>query len=444
VNSAQIGQKTETWMLRAFLVTGVLSFIALFQLAYLEWLYPYFSYYGFENSNPATQFLMLAWILSAFPSLWMPIRLTRPSQLIYWVLYLTVFIPSMFVPLYMGLVDASTNVSMMLVLFAGFAILGALYLYPLPVFRELALSWGLFWTIFTLIYLGLTLWMVLVFRGNLHIVSFADIYDLRFAASDLAEGTLVNYAITWLTGVVGPFLMAWGLVNRHLLACAAGVFAQLLVYSAIGAKASLLSILIICVFALILSDKGHSFGIKVVWGCAGLFFLLYLAKDADPSSGSIMGWALSIILMRTFGNSGLSMEWYRDFFLRNPLTYYSHVTGINWLVHYPYVNQLGLEVGRFYSGDPMLDQNANFWAMDGLAGGGLLGVLFVSVLVALIFWLLDVAAEKHDLRFTALLVCFTAMNLANISLFTTLLSGGFGFLMPILYIMPTKAASRLP
>jgi hypothetical protein len=105
---------------------------------------------------------------------------------------------------------------------------------------------------------------------------------------------------------------------------------------------------------------------------------------------------------------------------------------------------LGLEVGRFYSGDPMLDQNANFWAMDGLAGGGLLGVLFVSVLVALIFWLLDVAAEKHDLRFTALLVCFTAMNLANISLFTTLLSGGFGFLMPILYIMPTKAASRLP
>lgn len=430
-------QKSEFRSLRFFLIMGVCVFTGLFQAAYLEWLYPFFSYYGFENSNPSVRYLSVGWILSVIPSLWMPIRLERPSQLIYWVFYLSVYIPSMFVPLYMGLVDTTSNISMMLAMFAGLVILGCSYMYPLPTLRPFQLSSSSFWGIFTFLCLGLSIWVIVVFRGNLHIVSFTDIYDLRFAANDVTEGSLVNYAIMWLTGVVGPFLMSWGLVNHRMFACTAGVLTQFLVYSAIGAKASLLSIVVIFVFAFILRDRGHFFGIKAVWGCAALFLLLYLARSTDPSSGSLMGWALSIVLMRTFGNSGLSMEWYRDFFQRNPLTYYSHVTGINWFIHYPYANPLGLEIGGFYSGDPTLDQNANFWAMDGLAGGGLFGIILISIAVAFVFWFLDLSASRHDLKFTALLTVFIAITMANASLFTTLLSGGFGFLIALLFLMPS-------
>jgi hypothetical protein len=91
---------------RAWLVLGIVLFVGSFQQVYLKWLYPVFGYYGFENSTPAMSYLLLAWCLSVVPALWMPIRLNRPSQLIYWVLYLTVFIPSMFVPLYVGLQNA--------------------------------------------------------------------------------------------------------------------------------------------------------------------------------------------------------------------------------------------------------------------------------------------------------------------------------------------------
>ena len=112
------------------------------------------------------------------------------------------------------------------------------------------------------------------------------------------------------------------------------------------------------------------------------------------------------------------------------------LTGVNWFVPYPYVNPLGVEVGSFYSGDPTLDDNAHFWATDGLAASGLWGVILISVVCALVFWLLDSTAKGHDLRFATLIVIFEALNLGNISIFTTLLSGGLGLLMILLYFAP--------
>ena len=91
------------WKQRTWLMLGVVTFVGCFQQVYLNWLYPVFGYYGFEHNDPKIGYLWLAWGLSVCPALWMPIKLTRPSlcpQLIYWVLYLTVLIPSMFVPLY--------------------------------------------------------------------------------------------------------------------------------------------------------------------------------------------------------------------------------------------------------------------------------------------------------------------------------------------------------
>src|SRR5207249_1814032 len=81
---------------RVLLISAVLGYAALFQWMYENYLYPTWDYFGFHYNPPPTSCIMLAWILSVTPSLWMPMRLTRPSQLAYWVLYITVFIPSMF------------------------------------------------------------------------------------------------------------------------------------------------------------------------------------------------------------------------------------------------------------------------------------------------------------------------------------------------------------
>ena len=286
------------------------------------------------------------------------------------------------------------------------------------------------------------LWVLVIFRGNFRIVSFADVYDLRSGADDIMEGSFVHYAIMWLSAVVGPFLMAWGVVRKRTSGFLAGVLVQGFVYSATGAKSVVVSIFVVLALALVLRDRGASFGLKVSWICASLTFALFLGRSLGGSE-SLFFWLFSLVFMRTFGNSGLTTAWYHDFFLRNPMTYYSHIKGVSWFVIYPYTNPLGIEVGSFYSGDPTLDANAHFWATDGLAAWGLGGILIISVLCALVFWVLDSTARGHDLRLTALTVSFAALNLANISLFTSLLSGGLGLLMISLYLAPRHRAESL-
>ena len=414
-------EKTS-WKQRAWLVLGLVTFVGCFQQVYLKWLYPVFGYYGFENSDPKRGYLLLAWVLSLLPAMWMPIRLTRPSQLIYWILYLSVIIPSMFVPLYVGLQDATEVTRLMLALFAGFAITGASYLLPLHRFHPPSMSPRTYQQAVFFVVAVLVTWVLIVFHGKFRIVSFSDIYDLRNAADDIMEGSSVHYAVLWLSAVIGPFLMAGGIVRKRTLLFLAGVGVQIFVYSTMGAKSVIVSILVIPVFAFILRDKGASFGLKITWCCAFLTLVLYMGRSLGGDD-SLFFSLMSLVFMRTFGSSGLTTAWYHDFFLRNPMTYYSHITGVNWFVPYPYVNPLGVEVGSFYSGDPTLDDNAHFSATDGLAASGLWGVILISVVCALVFWLLDSTAKGHDLRFATLIVIFEALNLGNISIFTTLLSG---------------------
>ncbi|HUK22937.1 MAG TPA: hypothetical protein VLV49_00055 [Terriglobales bacterium] len=429
--------RTQDRSRRAWLLLGVAAFAGGFQIAYVGWLNPVFGYFGFGNNDPSWRYLLLAWTLSVLPGLWMPIHLTRPSQLIYWVIFLSVYVPSMFVPLYASLDGPAAVVKMLLTLFVGLFILGLAHRLPPRQLHPPRLSPGAFRAGFGWAAAALVLWVVVVFHGRLQIVSFAEVYDVRFAAEDVMEGSLVNYALMWLTAVIGPCLLVWGLFRRRPLLFAAGGLIQLLVYGAVGAKAALASLVVIPFFYLLLRKNTAAFGLKLVWGTALAFFLLYLGRSWGDASENLFYWALSLVFMRTFGMPGLLTEWYREFFQRNPLTYYSHLKVVNSFLHYPYANPLGIEVGWFFSGEPTLDANAHFWATDGLAALGLPGVVLVSVLCALLFWALDSAAAKHDVRFSALLVSFAAINLANVSMFTTLLSGGLGLLMLVLYCQPT-------
>jgi hypothetical protein len=239
-----------------------------------------------------------------------------------------------------------------------------------------------------------------------------------------------------LSGVIGPFLLAWGAVRRRAFIFVAGMLVQILVYSAIGAKSVIVSIIVIPLFYLILRDKGSGFGLKLSWGTSVLLFGLYFFSLVPNSSLFIV---LSLVFVRIFGNSGLMTGQYYYFFQQSPLTYYSHIKGVNWFVHYPYQDVIGLEIGNFYTGAVNYSANSHFWAMDGLAALGLPGVLLISVFCAFVFWVLDSAAHRHDLRFTAPLVTFAALNVTNVSIFTSLLSGGLGLLMLILYVFPAES-----
>ncbi len=439
---------TSTFKHRVLLVLGVVIYVACLQWMYINWVNPTFAYFGFDYNPPGRAYLALAWVLSVLPSLWMPLAIARPSQLAYWVLYSTVFIPCMFVPLYAGLSEPSKVAWLMLTLFAGLGITGLSYLFPLLSFRPPHLRSRRFWFGFGIFASAVTLWVIVAFRGQFRIVSFSDIYDVRNAADDVMAGTLLNYPLMWLYGAINPFLMGWGLYHKKIGYFLAGSFGQLIVYGVLGTKASVLSIFFTAGFYFLLRGNRWPFGVKLTWSLAvlvGGLYLFFVAAHQDPD---FFLWAvLSVVIMRMLSLPALATAQYHGFLENHPHTYFSHVKGISWLIHYPYGNiSVGAAVGDYYYNDFRMDQTNHFWSSDGLASFGLPGVLLISVFCALVFWVLDSVAKQHDPRLAALLISYAAYNLANGPLFTTLLSGGLGLLMVILYLMPREQSevSRKP
>ena len=428
---------------RIVVVLGVVAYVACFRWMYENYLYPTFSYLGFDYNVPPGAYVALAWGLAIIPSLWMPIKLTRPSQLAYWVLYITVLIPSMFVPLYAG-IDSPTDVKyLMLVLFAGFAITGSSYLLPRLQLRIRKIPRRLFWKAVGGIAVGLAVWMFIVFRHHLQIVSFLDVYDLRDAANDVAEGSQVNYAFMLLTGAINPFLMGCGLYCRRRWLFIAGAAGQLLVYSVGGTKGSILSVLFVLCFYLLFKRRTLLFGTGIVLASLSVIGGLCVSYEwAHEDPGLLQSVILFVVLMRALSINGLLSAQYYNFFQSNPLTHLSHIKGVSWFVHYPYQYPVGQEIGLTFSGTTNLDATAHFWATDGIGGFGLPGILLASIFCALVFWMLDSVSRRHDPRLVALVTTYAAYNLANISIFTTLLSGGLGLLMIMLYVMPPEPMMR--
>jgi hypothetical protein len=316
---------------------------------------------------------------------------------------------------------------------------------PLRSVKPPRLSGSRFWVVFSVLAVSLVVWIIVAFKSKLRILSFADIYDVRLDFDTVMEGTSLNYAIMWLSGAINPFLMGWGLYHKRHWFFVAGLLGQLLVYSSVGTKGSILSPLFILGFYLLLRPGRLSFAVKLTWGVVVLFAGLALTYVLSGSNMSPLQYMLLfVVFTRIFSINGLMTAQYYDFFQRNPLTYYSHVKGLSWFVNYPYANPLGIEVGSFYSGDPTLDSTAHFWAPDGLAALGLPGILLISVFCACMFWVLDSLAGRHDVRLAALLISYAAYDIANISIFTTLLSGGLGLLMVFLYFMPGKSSGVSP
>ena len=421
---------------------GSCLYITAYQLLYIDYLSTSFGYYGFDYLPPSTLVVLLGWALSLIPILWSPLELSRPSQLIYWIVYFTVYIPTMFVPLYVRLDTLADIINLMLATFAGFSLLRLVYFVPVPRFHGRLVSPRIFWIIFGSIDIALMLWLFSAFRGNMHLVNFGDVYELRSDADAILEGSRVGYALTWLIGSINPFLMARGLVHRKYWMFILGAASQIFVYSTGGNKSAVLSVGVILFLYYLLGRRASAFVSRLTWGLVGGLFCLYgLSIIFQKTDNIILMYGLGITVMRTIGVTGLFSAQYYRFFHYNPFTYFSHVTGPSYFVHYPYEKVLGLEIGQHFSGLFGLNSNAHFWATDGIAAMGLPGILIASVMCAVMFWVLDFSANGHRPLFTALAFAFAAINITNTSLFTTFLSGGMFLSVFFLLLLPKEHQS---
>jgi hypothetical protein len=283
-----------------------------------------------------------------------------------------------------------------------------------------------------------TVYVAYVYRGSLAFPSFGpDLYLQRAANENLGEGLLMRYLSSWLSAVLVPLCLAFGLSARRHRYTIIGSLACLLLYMASANKLSILVPLIYVSLYLLLSKRRSSLFPLLTAALAMLIGGLL----AIANLGTAAFLAAAIVINRAIGNGGQVTMAYYDFFSFYAQTGYSHVHGLNLFTRpYPYGNVvLGQVIGQFYW-SPFMNANANFWATDGIAAMGLPGVAIISVLAALLFVVMNTVTEGYDQLFAFLCFVPFVMTMLNQSLFSSFWSGGALFLI-LFFVFDRRSVS---
>lgn len=395
-----------------------------FYIGYLTYMHPIFGYFGFLYEKKAIGWYIYTYLLCVAPLFFY--KKGKISSFLSAILYLLLYIPVIIFYTFFPENVSSRHVLVQLSCFLGmtmFFLVGKLkYKNPIKLSTPILTPKWIF-----IITILLNLYLLFHFRGNIRLPSFADVYDLRSENNELSSTGGMSYIILWLTYFFMPFNLAYGLVAKKYLVFILGCLTGLFIYMTTGAKMAFFFPLFSYGFYLLFRNgKIAKLYIFLAGGLATLLIVPILLGLIFPDN-EVLQWTNSILLIRTVGNGGLLTYWYDIFFTTHPHTFLSHVNIINVFTNmYPYQQSIGEVVGKEYWNTGM-NANANFWATDGIAGFGSYGILLISFFFSLVLGLLDYLSANIDQLFVVLIFLPFATVFLNVSIFTSLLSGGVFF-----------------
>jgi len=434
---------------RLLLVLAVACYIAMFNLTYRDLVAPTFEFWGLGYHQLSFFQFSTSAMFCIIPAFWMPVRFSRPSLLFFYVQYFLIFIPASFIVYYSVRPEVTSHDALMLVvaMFAGMSVIQVAYLVPARQIRAIRVTPEFFWVVFAAA-AGLMLTYLAVTLGGAFRLAkdFQDVYVVRTAMAEALTATGSRfgfYAQSLISTVALPFLFAVGMYLRRWWVALPVAAGYLFLFGIGGAKAAALGIVYLPASFVLLSRKPHRIAFYVAAGLSVLLLAGYLTKALLAPSANI-GY-LALVHFRFFTVPPLTIPQYFDFFQSHPMTHLSHVTGLNMLMDYPYDLDVPYTVGSYFYTDKV-GLNSGFWAADGIAGFGILGVPLVSVFCAIVFWLLDSVSAELDPTFVALVLTYCTVFFGNVSLFTTLITGGLAMLMVIMAVAPRdeRGLIRLP
>jgi hypothetical protein len=422
---------------RFYFLASVILYISVFLIGYEEWVAPKYTTWGMGYRDIPIGYILSSWLMCLIPAIWMPYDLTRPSQILFYIQYFVIFIPTTFILYHSVRPELAPELVLMInsSLFLGLMILQVGYKIQLFRIKKIYLSDRFLWRAFWIFSLFLPIYLMTVFGGHFQLADFEEIYKVRSSSTDIVEKSnswFAGYAQMWLSGFVLPFIFATGVFKRRWGYVFLVLVGYLYLFGVGGSKATILAVVYLPAIYFLIRDGGKNAAIKIAICLAGVLAAPIMIIFLEGGEGVMELWYLAVVHARTFSIPQLSIGQYYNFFSINPLTYGSHVTGIREFIDYPYDMDVPRVIGYyFYNAD--LGANVNFWGQDGIASFGLIGIPIVSLVVSVLFWVFDSIASVHDTRFVTLCLGNIALTFANISLFTTLFSGGLILLIVALY-----------
>lgn len=430
---------------RVNLIGSVAVYVATFNWTYIQLVAPRYPDWGLSPDSPPIWHFIFCCLISILPSLWLPVMPTRPSQFLFLVQYLVIFVPATFITYYSSAPRLPLREAFLLdlVMFVGLSLVQLIYFMPVVGVRTIKMSPNLLSLSLAASFVLLLGYLILAFHSVFRFANFEGIYSVRFAMSEVAarSGTRLGlYAQMWLAGFFLPLFFSLGIFARKTWLVAVAGTGYLFLFGVAGHKTAVVALVLLPVLYMWSVRSRENASAAFTLGLSALL-CIGLVVDKLPFP-SLTKWFIAVVNFRTFAVPQLLIVQYFDFFRDHPLTFFSHVRGVSLLLRYPYGTDLGTTIGEFFYGGSM-GANAGMWAGDGLAGFGLGGILLISGVCAVVFWIIDVFAAECDTRFVIVALGFIAMTFANASLFTTILSGGLGMLVATLALMPNSGVFRL-
>lgn len=441
VRDEVVVQLTNSWIgaflrSRSSMVLTCTMYVAVFVLVYERVIVPVWGYEGFQSKTTLTR-AAAAWVLAGLPSLWMPNKLERPSQVVYWILYLLVLVPACLVPIY-SLDDQSHGPLLLATcLVCVFGLTGLVYRLPLLPLRRMHLKSYELSVILVLSSIAFYSLIVASFGVRFHFVSFEDIYSVRAQFTNTLDRApaLTAYAIDWQAWVINPFMMALGLRSRRMSWVLAGAAGQFAIYSITAFRSMFFSAGFL-LYLLWLTRSTKTFGASLAATWTAIF--------AGTGALQLFGYGLvpeSLVGVRMTALPGLLTGYYYEFFSSHPQVHLGHSI-FRSFVTYPYALEPPYLIGYTYFHNLTEDANANIWA-DAYANFGYAGIVCFTFLFAIVLWLYDSVAVGRDIRLAALVIGLPALALANGGLLTSLLTNGTGFAMLLVYLAPPVPPEKL-
>jgi hypothetical protein len=402
----------------------------------LEWIYresisTVLETFGFPYFPPSIGMKSLSWIFCIVPVLWMPMGIRRPTQVIYWLLYITVYVPSIMIPLFLREFSNQDVILCSAVLMVGLGITGLFYRLPLITLGHKKFSTKTFIGFFFALYLVALAIVLYTYGSHLRLAAFGDHMQVRLEARNIPSSVVATYSLAYLAWVFNPMLMCFGLFRKKVFPFIVGAMCQLLLYSVAASRAWILTVLYIPLIFLWVKKFNRASGLVLVW-CVAALFLLFICVDSF--SPSLAAGPIFLIVLRVFVNSGFMTSTYAQFFSENAITFGSHIRGVSLLVDYPYDVPLPFLIGRFL-GSEENSANAHIWA-DGIASFGLWGVIVVSIVLGVLFLCVDSAAHRLNSKVVSVAIVAQSVVLSNLGLSSAFFGGGIGLLVIMMMLMP--------
>lgn len=403
-----------------------LLYAILFYQGYMIFLNPFFGYAGFEvNESRLTNY---SFMIYSFALSILPICLFRGvstiSAFICIFIFFLLYIPIQ-ITFYIDYDGDDSYVAYLQFLYC-FGMCLLFYADRVTFKTKIVIPSNIdFFKVLLIVTILSTLYMIVKFGSSLKLVAFEDVYEQRSATSELGADVFTAYISSWLAYMFIPVCLAYGLFSKKKIYIIVGLLASIIIYMAFASKTALVFPFVI--FIMYKTLKNRSLKSSFTFMGLGLIIIMTITLVLDFNSITALFW------MRTIGNSGSLTLHYHYFFTDHPHTYFSHINIINFLSQsYPYPGKaLGQAVGNYYWGDEM-NANANFWATDGIAAVGDLGIVVSSVILFIIFIFFNRISKNYNLLFLILTLIPYIISVLNTSLFSSLFTGGALFLFLIL------------